>query len=113
MAKYFLHLFTFISYMVWVQLSYCILKHSVVKQAGQLYFRFTWSQTQRQVFTLCCQYTCIKCKTAPVRAICLCHLYILFTRSLDSDQALHLGPDQELNCLTLWCFFSEFDTALK
>ena len=27
------------------------LLHVVVKQAGKLYFRFTWSQTQRQIFT--------------------------------------------------------------
>ena len=27
------------------------LLHAVVKQACKLYFRFTWSQTQRQVFT--------------------------------------------------------------
>ena len=27
------------------------LLHDVVKQAGKLYFRFTWSQTQRKVFT--------------------------------------------------------------
>ena len=33
------------------------LLHVVVKQAGKLYFRFNWSQTQRQFFTLCCPYT--------------------------------------------------------
>ena len=44
------------------------LLHIVMKQAGKLYFRFTWSQTQRQFFTLCCPYTCIHSKAAPVRA---------------------------------------------
>ena len=44
------------------------LLHVEVKQAGKLYFRFTWSQTQRQFFTLCCPYTCIHSKAAPVRA---------------------------------------------
>ena len=44
------------------------LLHVVMKQAGKLYFRFTWSQTQRQFFTLCCPYTCIHSKAAPVRA---------------------------------------------
>ena len=33
------------------------LLHVVVKKAGKLYFRFTWSQTQRQIFTLCCLIT--------------------------------------------------------
>ena len=27
--------------------------HVVVKKASKLYFRFTWSQTQRQIFPLC------------------------------------------------------------
>ena len=88
-AKYFfLHLFTFVLYMVWIQVSYCML---LVKQAGKLYFRFTWSQTKRQVFTLCCPCTCIHSKAAPVRATSLCHLFIHFATSLDPDQALHLG----------------------
>ena len=30
------------------------LLHVVVKKASKLYFRFTWSQIQRQIFTLCC-----------------------------------------------------------
>ena len=97
---FFLHLFTFILYMVWIQV--------VVKQAGKLYFRFTWSQTQRQFFTLCCPYTCIHSKAAPVRATCLFHLFIHFAKSLDPDQALHLRyrlQDQDPSCLILWCFF--------
>ena len=68
----------------------------VVKQAGKLYFRFTWSQTQRQIFTLCCPYTRIYSKAAPVRAAFLCHLFIHFTKSLD--------PHQDPNCLTLWWY---------
>ena len=71
-----------------------------------LYFRFTWSQTQRQVFIYCCPYTCIHSKAALVRTTFLCHLFIHFAKSLDLDQALHLGPDQDPSCLTLWCFFS-------
>ena len=46
------------------------LLHVVVKQTGKLYFRFTWSQTQWQVFPLLCPYTCFCSKTAPVRATC-------------------------------------------
>ena len=82
------------------------LLHVVVKQVGKVYFGFTWSQTQRQVFTLCCLYTCIQSKAAPVRVICLCHLlFYRFTKSLDPDQALHLKPEQDPNCLALWwCF---------
>ena len=84
------------------------LLHVVVKQAGKLYFRFTWSQTQRQFFTLCCPYTCIHSKAAPVRATCLFHLFVHFAKSLDPDQALHLRyrlQDQDPSCLILWCFF--------
>ena len=84
------------------------LLHVVVKQAGKLYFRFTWSQTQRQFFTLCCPYTCIHSKAAPVRATCLFHLFIHFAKSLDPEQALHLRyrlQDQDPSCLILWCFF--------
>ena len=80
------------------------LLHAVVKQAGKLYFRFTWSQTQRQIFTLFCPYTCIYSKAAPVWVTCLCHLFILIAKSLDPDQALHLRPDQDPNCLTLWWY---------
>ena len=78
------------------------LLHVVVKQVGKLYFRFTWSQTQRQFFTLCCPYTCIHSKAAPVRATCLFHLFIHFAKSLDPDQALHLRyrlQDQDPSCL--------------
>ena len=86
---FFLHLFTFILYMVWIQV--------VVKQVGKLYFRFTWSQTQRQFFTLCCPYTCIHSKAAPVRATCLFHLFIHFAKSLDPDQALYIsGTDYRI-----------------
>ena len=88
------------------------LLHVVVKQAGELYFRFTWSQTQRQVFTYCCPYTCIHRNAAPVRTAFLRHIFIHFAKSLDPDQALYLWPDQDPNCLTLWCFFSEFTSAL-
>ena len=90
------------------------LLHVVVKQAGKLYFRFTWSQTQRQFFTLCCPYTCIHSKAAPVRATCLFHLFVHFAKSLDPDQALHFRyrlQDQDPSCLILWCFFSEFAWA--
>ena len=92
----FLHLFTFILYMVWIQLSSCMLKWRKPV--------FTLSQTQRQIFTLCCPYTCIYSKAAPIRATCLCHLFIHFANSLDPDQALHLRPDQDPNCLTLWWY---------
>ena len=82
------------------------LLHVVVKQVGKLYFRFTWSQTQRQFFTLCCPYICIHSKAAPVRATCLFHLFVHFAKSLDPDQALHLGYRlQDQSCLILWCFF--------
>ena len=80
------------------------LVHVVVKQASKLYFRFNWSQTQRQIFTLFCPYTCIYRKAAPVRATCLCHLFIPFAKSLDPDQVLHLRPDQDPNSLTLWWY---------
>ena len=92
------------------------LLHVVVKQAGKLYIRFTWSQTQRQFFTLCCPYTCIHSKAAPVRATCLFYLFNHFAKSLDPDQALHLRyrlQDQDPSCLILWCFFfSDFAWAL-
>ena len=83
------------------------LLHVVVKQAGKLYFNFTctWSQTKTQVFTLCSQNTCMQSKAVAVRATCLCHLLINLANSLDLDKALHLGPDLDLNSLTLWCFF--------
>ena len=51
------------------------------------------------------QYTCIYSKDAPVRATCLFHLFIHFAKSLDPGQALHLGPDQDANFLTLWLYF--------
>ena len=86
------------------------LLHVVVKQAGILYFRFTWSQTQRQIFTYCCQYTCIHREAAPVRTIFLCHLFFHFAKSLNPDQALYLWSDQDANFLTL--FFSEIASAL-
>ena len=78
------------------------LLHVVVTQAGKLYFRFIWLQIQRQIFTLFCPYTSIYSKDAPVRVTCLCHLFIHFSRSYDPDQALHLRPDQNVNCSTLW-----------
>ena len=87
------------------------LLHVVVKAEGKLYFRFTWSQTQRQFFTLCCPYTCIHSKAAPVRATCLFHLFIHFAKSLDPDQALKLRyrlQDHDPSCLILWYFFSKF-----
>ena len=82
------------------------LLHVVVKQVGKLYFRFTWSHTQRQFFTLCCPYICIHRKAAPVRATCLFYLFVHFAKSLDPDQTLHLGYRlQDQSCLILWCFF--------
>ena len=82
MAKYF---FCIYSHLYCIYIVYGMdpaqLLHVVVKQAGKLYLRFTWSQTQRQFFTLCCPYTCIHSKAAPVRATCLFHLFIHFAKS--------------------------------
>ena len=86
MAKYFS---AFIHIYIVYGMDPAKLLHVVVKQAGKLYFRFTWSQTQRQFFTLCCPYTCIHSKATPVRATCLFHLFVHFAKSLDPDQALH------------------------
>ena len=105
MAKYFS---AFIHIYIVYGMDPAQLLHVVVNQAGKLYFRFTWSQTQRQFFTFCCPYTCIHSKAAPVRATCLFHLFIHFAKSLDPDQALHLRyrlQDQDPSCLILWCFF--------
>ena len=34
---------------------------------------------------------------------CLCGMLITFANSLDTDQARNnIGPDLDLNCLTLW-----------
>ena len=103
MAKYF-------AAFIRIYIVYCMdsaqLLHVVVKKACKLYLRFTLSQTQRQIFTLCCPYTCIYIKYAPVsyKTTCLCHLFIHFATRLDPDQALHLGLDQDPNCLTLWWY---------
>ena len=80
------------------------LLHVVVKQVGKVYLDLLGHKL-RQIFTLRCQYTCMYSKAATVRATCLSHLFIHFAKSLDPDQALHLRPDQDPNCLTLWWYF--------
>ena len=101
MAKYF-------SAFIYIYIVYGMdpaqLLHVVVKKASKLYIRFTWSQTQRQIFHIMLPDNCIYSKAAPVRATCLCHLFIHFEKSLDQDQALLLRPDQNPNCLTLWWY---------
>ena len=72
------------------------LLHAVVKKAGK-----TNSKTD---FHIMLPNTCIYSKAIPVRASCLCHLFIHFAKSLDPDQALHLRPDQDPNCLSLWWY---------
>ena len=90
------------------------LLHVVVKQAGKLYLRFTWSQTQRQFFTLCCPYICIHSKAAPVRATCLFHLEIC---SLCKEFRSRSGPTSRVQITgsklfdIVEFFFSEFAWA--
>ena len=65
-------------------------------------FRFTQSQTQRQVFTLCCpsQFSYMHILGPPAFAVSLKTLQ----REFNPDQALHIGPGQDPNCLTFWWY---------
>ena len=65
MAKYF-------SAFIYIYIVYGMdpaqLLHVVVKKAVKLYFRFTWSQTQRQIFYIKLPNTCIYSKLHLLRS---------------------------------------------